>query len=270
VTTDDPRIRRVVATLDLAAAPGQVLEAAARLANALNAELVGLFVEDQRLLRVAALPFAQEFGLATARARPLGVGDLERALRRQADRMRRVLADLAQPLGLAWRLEVVRGDSLQSALAYVGAEDLLVIGRARYLAGDSRRVAGGFGRVTDAVVRMRPVAVCFDDTPQSVRALAFAASLARAAGTDTTVLIPATGPEHFRARRLEAGRLLQARGASAAAYAMLPDPGPASVERAVREQRVSVLVWPVEDRRGAATEAARLLVAVTCPVVMIG
>ena len=266
MTTDDPRIRRVVATLDLAAAPGQVLEAAARLANALNAELVGLFVEDQRLLRVAELPFAQELGLATASARPFGVGDLERALRRQAERMRHVLGELAQPLGLSWRLEVVRGDSVQTALAYAGADDLLVIGRARYAAGEFRHTAGaGPG------ARMRPVAVCFDGTPQSVRALAFAASLARAAAADTTVLIPAAGPEVFRARRLEAGRLLQARGASAGAYAMLPDAGPAAVERALREQRVSVLVWPAEDRRRAgAAAAARLLTDVSCPVVMIG
>lgn len=267
MTTDDPKIRRVVATLDLAATPGQVLEAAASLANALHAELVGLFIEDQRLLRVAELPFAQELGLATARAQSLAVGDIERALRRQAERMRRVVGELAQPLGLAWKLEVLRGDAVQTALAYAGAEDLLVMGRARYVAAEFRRSRAGSPGI---VPRMRPVAVYFDGTPQAVRALGFAASLARAANCETTVLIPAAGPEPFRARRLEAGRLLQARGVSAAAYAMLPDEGAAGVERALREQRASVLVWPAADRRAAGTEAARLLADVTCPVVLIG
>ena len=64
--------------------------------------------------------------------------------------------------------------------------------------------------------------------------------------------------------------MLQARGASAVAYAMLPDAGAASVERALREYRAWVLVWPAGERRSAAGPAAQLLADVTCPVVMIG
>lgn len=265
MTIDDPKVRRVVAALDAAAIPARVLEAAVGLASALHAELVGLFVEDQRLRRVAELPFAQEFSLATGRARPLEVGDVERALRRQAERMRRMLGELAQPLGLVWTLEVVQGDSLQTALEFAGSDDLLVVGRARYVPAELDRpgVAGVGGRV-------RPVAVLFDATPQSHRALGFAATLARSVGSEIVVLIPVAGPETFRARRLESGRLLQAVGASAAAYVMLPDRGAANVERASREHRAWVLVWPAGERRAAGTAAAELLADVTCPVVVIG
>jgi nucleotide-binding universal stress UspA family protein len=264
--TEEQKVRRVVAALDIAAAPAEVLEAALGLATALHAELVGLFVEDERLLRVAELPFAQELSLTTARAQRLAVVDVERALRRQAERMRRMIGDLAQPLGLAWTLEVARGDSLQTALAYAGADDLLVIGRARYVPREHAPSAGA----SRQAARTRPVAVLFDGTPQSIRALGFAVNLAGAVGSEVTVLIPAAGPEVFRARRLEAGRMLQARGASAVAYVMLGDAGPAGVERASREHRARVLVWPAGDRRAAGAAAARLLADVTCPVVMIG
>jgi len=267
MTSDDPKIRRVVAALDVAAKPGEVLEAAVELATALHAELVGLFVEDRRLLQVAELPFAQEFGLATGRARPLGVEDMERALRRQAERMRRMIGELAQPLGLAWTLEVVRGESLAAALAFAGMEDVLVIGRARYVSwGDVSARAATPGKAA----RARPIAVLFDDTPQSVRALGFAETLSREAGCEIAVLIPAAGPEKFRTSRLAAGRALQARGASAASYAMLPDHGAPSVARAARENRAWVLVWPAGERGSAARAAAELLADVTCPVVMIG
>lgn len=237
------------------------------LATALHAELVGLFVEDRRLLQVAELPFAQELGLTTARPRPLGVDDMERALRRQAERMRRTIGELAQPLGLAWTLEVVRGESLPAALAFAQMEDVLVIGRARYVPWDdvSARAA-----MPGKAARARPIAVLFDDTPQSVRALGFAVTFSRAAGCEIAVLIPAAGPEKFRASRLAAGRALQARGASAASYAMLPDHGATSVARAAREIRAWVLVWPAEERGSAARTAAELLADVTCPVVMIG
>jgi len=266
MTIDDPKIRRVVAALDVSAKPGEVLQAAVELAAALQAELVGLFVEDRRLLQVAELPFAQEFGLTTARARPLGVDDMERALRRQAERMRRMIGELAQPLGLAWTLEVVRGESLPTALAYAGVDDVLVIGRARYVPKDFVLPAAG---APQRAARLRPVAVLFDDTPQSARALGFAITLSRAAGCDIAVLIPAAGPEKFRASRLAAGRALQARGASAASYAMLPDHGAASAARAARENRAWVLVWPAEERSSAARTAAQLLADLTCPVVMI-
>ena len=175
VKTDDQKVRRVVAALDVAATPAQVLEAAVGLANALHAELVGLFVEDQRLLRLAELPFAQELSLTTARAQRLLLDDVERALRRQAEQMRRMIGEMAQPLGLAWTLEVVRGDSLQSALAYAGTDDLLVIGRARYVSGEFSRSAG----VAVPAVHTRPLAVLFEGTPQSARALGFAATGAR-------------------------------------------------------------------------------------------
>ncbi len=267
MTNDDPIVRRVVAALDLATTSAPVLEAAAGLATALHAELVGLFVEDVRLLRMAELPFAQELGLTTASARRLEVGDVERALRRHALRMRRMIGDLAQPIGLAWTLEVVRGESLQSALAYAGANDLLVIGRARYAPEEFSRL---MVRAPGSGARTRTVAVLFDATPQSVRALGFAATLARAAGSGIVVLIPASEAESFRARRLEAARVLQVREASATAYAMLPSQTGASVERASREQRAWVLIWPAGERSTAQRAAAELLVNVTCPVVMIG
>ncbi len=260
---DDPKVRRVVAALDAAATPARVLEAAVGLASALHAELVGLFVEDERLRRLAELPFAQEFSLATGRAQPLDAGEVERALRRQAERMRRMLGDVAQPRGLAWTLEIVRGESLQSALDFAAADDLLVMGRARYVSTEFERpAAAGF--------RGRPVAVLYDATPQSQRALGFAATLAHSIGCEIVVLIPVAGPEAFRARRLESGRALQTAGISAAAYVMLPDAGAASVERASREHRAWVLVWPSGERRTAASATARLLADVTCPVVIIG
>lgn len=268
MTNDDPKIRRVVAALDASATPEEILQAAAGLATALQAELVGLFVEDQRLLRLAQLPFAQEFGLTTARARPLEVVDVERALRRQAERMRRMIGEMAQPLGLVWTLEIVRGDSPQAALTYAGAEDLLVIGRARYYApGKFDRPAPG---ASGSRARVGPVAVLFDGTPQAVRALGFATTLARAARCDITVLIPAAGPESFRSRRLEAGRVLQTSGASAVAYVMLPDQGASSVARASRAHRAWMLVWPAGERSTAGKTASQLLAEVTCPVVMIG
>lgn len=262
-----PKFRRVVVALDAGSAPSAALEAAAGLASGLGAELVGLFVEDQQLLRFAALPFARELGIATARARPVGTADIERALKSHAERLRRLLSETARPLGLAWTLEVTRGEVVQAAVAFAGLEDLLVIGRARYL---SLAVGPPAAGLQFPSLRARTVAVLFDATPAAERALVVAQTLARVAGSELAVLVPASGPEPFRERRLQAAAALAACGASASAYVMVPGAEPATIERAARTHRARVLLWPRGERERTAQAVAALLADVSCPVVMIG
>lgn len=265
MTNDKLKVRRVVAALDAAAVPVEVLDTAAVLATALHAELVGLYVEDERLLRVAGLPFAQEFGLATAHARQIDVVYVERALRSQAERLRRMVGALAGARGLAWSLDVVRGDALRSAVAYARTDDLLVIGRARYASGELGRASAA---APGGGARTRPVAVLFDTTVQAVRALGLAVALARTARCEVAVLVPAAEPESFRALREDAGRVLERLGSTAATYVMLPDGSAAHVERATRELRAGVLVCPAGERSAAGMAVSRLLANVTCPIVM--
>lgn len=261
------KVRRIVVALDTAAAPSEALEAAAGLASALGAELVGLFVEDQRLLRFAELPFAQELGGATARARPVGTADIERALKVHADRLRRLISDTARPLGVPWTLEVTRGHMVQAALAFVGLEDLLVIGRTRYL---SVTVTQAPTEQRFPSLRARTVAALFDGTPPAERALVLAHMLAQVAGCELAVFIPAAGPELFRAQRIDAAEVLRSQGGSAAAYVMVPNADPATIERAARANRARVLLWPGRGREAAGEAVAALLADVSCPVVMIG
>lgn len=87
--------RRIIACF----APGSLSapQAIARLAQDMQAELLGLFIEDEELLRFAALPFAAEVGLASAARRSLEPAAVERALRAQAERLRRALAAALDP-----------------------------------------------------------------------------------------------------------------------------------------------------------------------------
>ena len=59
-------IRRILVALDASRHSLAALEAAAELAARLKAELVGLFVEDIDLLRLAGLPFAREIRYPSA------------------------------------------------------------------------------------------------------------------------------------------------------------------------------------------------------------
>ena len=240
MSTETDKVRRIVIALDTASSLRPAIEAAAGLALGLNAELAGLFIEDERLLRFAGLPFAREFGFASARSRPLAPVAVERALRAQAEQLRGMLAATAERLSIAWTLEVIRGAVPRSVLARAGASDLLVLGRSEYSwPGANRRVdpAQRFPSLA-----ARPVAVVFDGSATARRALRIGSTLAEVTGNDLLALIPAAEAEGFQDLRLQAAQCLS--GRPPANYLYLPGRDPGIILRTARSRDLSVLLWP--------------------------
>jgi hypothetical protein len=259
--TEAAKVRRIVMALDTASSALPAIEAAAGLALGLHAELAGLFIEDERLLRFAGLPFALEFGFASARARPVAPASIEHALRAQAAQLRRLLAATAERLSLAWTLEVVRGEVPRSVLERAGASDLLVLGRSEYSwPGASRRIdpAQRF-----PALAAHPVAVVFDGSDTALRALHIGGTLAGVTDSELIVLIPVTGAQTFNDLRQQAAEhLIERPGAS---YLYLPDRRPGSIIRTARSRHFGVLLWPgrIDDLTPAQ------LSDLPCPVVAI-
>jgi hypothetical protein len=115
--------RRLVLGLGPALPRAEVIEAAVSLAGSMDAELVGLFIEDLALLNFAALPFTQEIGQVSAERRRLSVEVLERQFRELAAGLRSALAGSAERHAVPWSFRVTRGllvDELLSAVLGVG------------------------------------------------------------------------------------------------------------------------------------------------------
>ncbi|MEX2647431.1 MAG: universal stress protein, partial [Alphaproteobacteria bacterium] len=123
-------VRRILVALDASASSLAALEAAAEMAARLHAELAGLFVEEDDLLRLAALPFARAYSTDAADLARLDVEAMRRALRVQAERARRALEDAAMRHRLPWSFRVAQG-AVAAALAEAAREcDLLGLGAA--------------------------------------------------------------------------------------------------------------------------------------------
>jgi len=103
-------------------------EAAARLARELEAEFLGLFVEDADLVRLASLPFAREVGLASASLLSMDLSGLERQLRAQAARVEQALQSILGPApGWSFRVERATPErAVEAALAEGHAPALLI------------------------------------------------------------------------------------------------------------------------------------------------
>ena len=120
------RIRRVIVGLDAAQQSRGLLEAAAELAGEMQAELLGLFVENEDLLHFAGLPFAREVGFESATRRPLDVMSMERTLRGLAKEARQLLESVAGPTRIRWSFRVVRGAPATQLLAAAEESDLVI------------------------------------------------------------------------------------------------------------------------------------------------
>jgi predicted phosphoribosyltransferase len=256
---------RIVIALDTASRVAPVIETGAALAAGLDAMLDALFVEDEQLLRLAALPFAHELGFPSARLRRLDPADVERALRAQVEQVRRQLAATAAALDLEWQLNVVRGDVLRTAFGYADVADILVLGRSVSASVPEPEPAA---QPKFPSLRRRPVLALFDGSAGGEQALKAAQATAGVAEGELVVLVPAGGPEPFRRLRERAAAVAAAHRPAPSQYVFIPDLAAGTIARITRAQRGAALFWPGDGRDPVLL--AGMVEAVPCPVVVIG
>jgi nucleotide-binding universal stress UspA family protein len=197
-------VERILLAID--ASPGSLaaMEAAVELAAEYDAELIGVYVEDVDLLRLARLPFASEVVGYSARLRTLGPDALARQLRAQAAQARRALAREATRFGIRWRFQVARGRIPLVILAEADEADLVIVGKSGWsghdrLGSTSRMLVIEGARHTlvlhESSQLARPVMVAYDGRPISSKALDVAADFARGQFRGLSVLLLAADGE---------------------------------------------------------------------------
>jgi len=266
-------VRRILVALDESEGGAAALEAAVLLGALLRVELEAVFVEDLNLLRLAGLPFAREVLGVSATERRLDQLAMERALRTQAERLRRRLEARLAAVDVRWSFSVVRGNVSRELLSRTTAADLLVLGRtARLTAGrvpalgsTARAVLGAVGcavLVAQAgTAPEHPVVALFDGSDAATRALRIAARLARKDGDGLLILTPeAAGKElQDRAREIAAAAGIAPRLQS------IPGAEPTHLAAALRRADGRILVAAAVH----AEERERLCAALSCPVLLV-
>jgi nucleotide-binding universal stress UspA family protein len=244
-------LRRILVALDTSPHSLAALEAAVELAVSTRAELVGLFVEDVNLLRLARLPVAQQLSLGSGSGQPFERGALEAELRALALRARGALESAGARRGVRVSFRVTRGAVTSEVLAAASDADLLILGwasrplsRRRRLGGTARAVARGSPRsvllLSYGATLPGPVVVVCERG--SGRALETAAGLAAASGAGLAVVPRGDSEEEASRLRAEVETALAGRGI-AAEYRRAVTGGAAALRRALRgfERRLLVL-----------------------------
>lgn len=131
------------------------LDLAAKLAEAAQTELAGIFVMDQELLDMARLPFTTEILRASRQTRNLDPAAIERELRATAEVMQRQLQQLAARVHRQCSFRTVHGHLLRTMMAQAEAGDLILLRQAGLPWAGGRREVFTIG---GPVVLMAPVA----------------------------------------------------------------------------------------------------------------
>ncbi len=198
-------IRRILVALDPSQHSRAALEAGARMAARLDAELLGLFVEDVNVRRLTELPFVQEVGFFTASCRQVETQELSRQLRVQAGRVRRRFTGRTRNLGTRCTFRVVRGRVAPELLTAAAEADVVIMGKGAWSAFHTERLAPVVREVlsqapaSTLVLREGtqiepPFRVVYDGTSRADKAIAVAADLAKPGDGGLVIFLLADDP----------------------------------------------------------------------------
>lgn len=193
-------IQRLLVALDGSPCSHAVLRTAARLAQGLHVELLGIFVEDQHLFQAAALPIAQEVGARSCLVRTLGQDDIARDYRALTHQTAHTATQVVRQFDIEWHFEIRRGQVTEELIALAGPHDLLCLGRYGWPLFPHRRL-GSVARtvlthrpaplllLSSEILPQHPIFVTFEGTPAAQQRLQMAARLARLYQSTLTVLL---------------------------------------------------------------------------------
>lgn len=174
--------RRVLIALDHMRQSPAGLREAVRLGQMLGGQLAVLYIEDERLISLAGMPFTCEINRTSGVVRNLDSNDLLRRMSGQIRSIRSLLASASGSGRPQISLEVVRGSFSRTVLHAPGQHDIVFLS-----APDDRFArAGHAGQI--ARPSRAPVQVVVDGSAASLEALMLAREYASATGAGLLVV----------------------------------------------------------------------------------
>ncbi len=274
---DEAAIRRILIALDASPASMAALEAAAELAARLDAELLGLFVEDIDLLRLSELPFARQVGVHSASISQISREQVEQQLRAQANLGRRALAELALRSNLRTEFRVARGSITTELLQAALDTDLVILGKAGW---SHRQKLGSTART---MIKRSPghtmflqhgahiahaVGVIYDGSVLAARALGLAASLLPDVNAGLSILVLADSVELAHQMEPDIEEWLRAHRLIGHTH-WIHGPGGRRLANLVRSERLGLLVLPASMEALQEDELEEFLNETSTPVLLV-
>lgn len=121
------KFKRLVLEVPYNATSSHGMRFGAELARLLELDLLGLFVKQERILNLAALPFIREFRPLDGGWRQLDFDQLSRDLEIAATNAERAFTQAAKTLSTACQFEVVQGSTIDTIAAISRPGDIILL-----------------------------------------------------------------------------------------------------------------------------------------------
>ncbi len=159
-------VRNIALALDCSTLNRVALETAVNLAAATGADLRAVFIEDECLYSLAAMPFAREISFSGQRSRTFSSEQISLEIKRSADAARSAVSMVAARAQVKWAFDTTRGQ-LDDALARVGGTaEILALGSSRSRIGRVHSITSLRANMNHGSgVLVAPVAVDFPGGP---------------------------------------------------------------------------------------------------------
>jgi nucleotide-binding universal stress UspA family protein len=270
-------IRNILVALDASVHSAAAVQAAVALAARLRAEVTGLFVEDINLIRMSELPFARELNLFTSTLQRIERGQIERQLRAQAHRMRRMLASYAEKAGVSWQFRIVRGSVAPQVMTAASEADLVIMGKLgrslhRHMGSTAQFIVSrgqGLMLVLQHGYRLDvPVTVFHDGTPLAEKALEASIHLIKIKDGQLTVFILA--PQKESAQEIQSAAMERLKSHELASnFRLVIQPTLAKIKHLIRLEGGGPVVIPCDSGDFQGEELCRLVYEIPNPILLV-
>ncbi len=272
-------IERILVALDASPHSVSALQAALKLAEQLQADLCGLFIEDANIRKLADLPFAQEIGLFSVTRRRLNIQELSSQLSAKAGEMRRFFEITTEQASVRCTYREARGRVEMEVLAAAADADVVILGKGAWSPVDIgevgpavRRVISDLGisaLVLQAGASLQPpVLSVYDGSEIARKGLQVAAALSGRDNEHLTVLILADDAREGRNYQQRAEELF---GDSPLqiSYLLLTASSIAQLGDLVEQGRYGLVVIPAQSDEFDQEMVMGILDDVDIPVLLI-
>lgn len=197
---DSVVLRRILVAVDTSSHSLAALEAAAIIARKMEADIHGLFVQDEIWEKLSRLPSIATINELTGETKSLEEKSLERQVEHQKRRLRRHLKTLSRKHNISHRWNTVQGRVEEEILQAAEEADLITIGRRGHSFPEKKQL----GSSAKAIIRLadkpilllkkglklgNPITVVYDASEESRRCLHLGLSLARKNDSTLTILV---------------------------------------------------------------------------------
>jgi len=277
-TEPKPVSHRIVIAFDSMAA-AHALEAATDLAARLKAELEGLFVEDENMMRIAELNLGRVYDALSGSHRQADANAMAQMVRGEAARIRQALAAQAARAHVAHSFRIVRGMLERELTLAAETADLVVLSLASRSVG--ARVRADIAWLTAVEHALKPVLVIrpgarlsgramvlYDDPARGAELLSTAVRLIAGGEGALTVLLVARDEPRAAALRARAEADL-ARLGLGAAFRRVADFALDDICALLGQADAGTFVIRADHPALAGAGIAALLERVSCPVLVV-